>query len=164
MLPHPSLSDLHTSVNAVDSSTSEAASVSASSGASIHDGHGRGCTPNMTTRASGPLPTAHSSAAGNATAEHSPAETAIPELSRAQLELELTERNGLMFVVGSSAPTASGRRRVLRYASNEAAQIGWQITRERAGRDGRALSDSFGNFDQRVGLGWLLRRRRRKQR
>ena len=61
-----------------------------------------------------------------------------------------------MFVVGAAAPTASGRRAVLPVATQEAVVLGWEVIRARCKADGKELSRSFGNFDQRVGLGWLL--------
>ena len=99
---------------------------------------------------------AESDAAAVAGTGESDSANALPSLTAAELRAELDFRQRVMFVVGSDAPKASGRDAILPYATNEAVQIGWELIRERCKADVRELSRSFGNFDQRVGLGWLL--------
>ena len=70
--------------------------------------------------------------------------------------LELEERAGLMFVVGDPEPVASGRPAALRKATKHAVLCGAEIIRSLCKKHGPQLSASFGNFDQLVGLGWLL--------
>ena len=96
-----------------------------------------------------------SAAADDSAGSQQPSE-APSQLTAAELTVELEERQSLMFRVGADAPVASGRRAVLPFATQEAVQLGWEAMRTRCKADGRELSRSFGNFDQRVGLGWLL--------
>ena len=114
-------------VDGAECSMSDAAGPDAPSDRSTHVRDRRGCAPQISTRASQPLPQAESSAAARAQSELS---QALPQLSASVLEQELRERNQLMFVVGASAPVASGRGRVLEYASKEAVQLGWAITQD----------------------------------
>ena len=69
---------------------------------------------------------------------------------------EFQERSDLMFVVGAAAPVASGRPAALPRATKDAVERGAKVIRALCEAHGTQLSQSFGNFDQLVGLGWLL--------
>ena len=69
---------------------------------------------------------------------------------------EFQERADIMFVVGAAAPVASGRKSALPCATKDAVERGAKLIRELCEAHGTQLSQSFGNFDQLVGLGWLL--------
>ena len=118
--------------------------------------HRRGCVVTATSASANSSEGAESSAAAHSSAGRGQSAEAMPELTAAELKAEFEERSALMFVVGSAAAVASGRRAVLPHATNEAVQIGWEVIKARCKADGKALSRSFGNFDQRVGLGWLF--------
>ena len=81
-------------------------------------------------------------------AEHTPEAPAAPVT-----KAELMERSAIMFVVGSPAPVASGRKSAIKKATKElvtvASDVVFKLPIE-------ALSTSFGNFDKLVALGWLL--------
>ena len=94
----------------------------------------------------------------NNDAEAEPADgTAEPSEPVPQLpESELDERIALMFVVGAPAPVASGRDALLAHVPNQIVLDAYKKIRALCKAHGKALSTSFGNFDQLVGLGWLL--------
>jgi hypothetical protein len=117
---------------------------------SSHVREGRGRDAKQTTRTSALSGLADPAAACGAAADTPSSHLALPQLDAAELKAELTERNQLMFVVGASEPVASGRLPVLRAVTKEAVHLAWQVTSERAKKDGPQLSRSFGNFDQRV--------------
>lgn len=95
-----------------------------------------------------PLP----SSAGVSAAIHDTSCEPLPEVA----DLELEERIKIMFVVGEPEPKASGRGSVLRKASKQVVLRGADLIRGLCKAHGPQLSQSFGNFDQLVGLGWLL--------
>ena len=117
---------------------------------------GRGCVGSSHSDGVVPSSKADCSAAADDSAGSQQPSEALPQLTAAELRTELEERQALMFVIGANAPVASGRRAVLSFATQEAVQVGWEVMRARCKADGRELTHSFGNFDQRVGLGWLL--------
>jgi hypothetical protein len=116
----------------------------------------RGCVGSSLSDRVVPSSEAACSAAANDSAGSQQSSEAQPQLTPAELRTELEERQALMFVVGSKAPATSGRRALLSFATKEAVQLGWETIRDRCKADRPELSRSFGNFDQRVGLGWLL--------
>ena len=61
-----------------------------------------------------------------------------------------------MFVVGSAAPTASGRPPAMEVATNELVVRCWAAAAELCAALGPQLSRFFGNFDKLVAAGWLL--------
>ena len=71
-------------------------------------------------------------------------------------EAELEERIAIMFVEASDGPAASGRGAVMPAPTQELVLRVWKTIRALCKRSGKALSQSFGNFDQLVGQGWLL--------
>jgi hypothetical protein len=76
----------------------------------------------------------------------------LPEVADSELE----ERDTIMIVVDDPEPVASGRGSVLRKASKQVVLRGADLIRDLCKAHGPQLSQSFGNFDQLVGLGWLL--------
>lgn len=125
-------------------------------GSSFRISERRGCIDSLASDGLDPSSGLGQAAAADGSAEKQQPSKAVLQLSAAELRKELMERQTLMFKVDSSAPAASGRRAVLPFATKEAVQLGWEVMRARCKADGRQLSTSFGNFDQRVGLGWLL--------
>ena len=61
-----------------------------------------------------------------------------------------------MFVVGTSAPQASGMSPAAKRATMELVMLAYNAANELCDTQGDALSQSFGNFDRVVALGWLL--------
>ena len=92
------------------------------------------------------------SSAGVSAAIHDTSCEPLPEVADSELE----ERIKIMFVVGDPEPVASGRGSVLRKASKQVVLRGADLIRGLCKAHGPQLSQSFGNFDQLVGLGWLL--------
>lgn len=66
------------------------------------------------------------------------------------------ERAAAMFVVGTSAPQASGMSPAAKRATMELVMLAYNAANELCDTQGDALSQSFGNFDRVVALGWLL--------
>ena len=66
------------------------------------------------------------------------------------------ERAAAMFVVGTSAPQASGMSPAAKRATMELVMLAYNAANELCNTQGDALSQSFGNFDRVVGLGWLV--------
>ena len=81
---------------------------------------------------------------------------ASPEPLQEVADWELEERIAIMFVVGAPAPVASERGALLPKATKQVVQRGADLIRALCKAHGSQLSQSFGNFDQLVGLGWLL--------
>ena len=81
---------------------------------------------------------------------------ASPEPLQEVADWELEERIAIMFVVGAPAPVASERGALLPKATKQVVQRGVDLIRALCKAHGSQLSQSFGNFDQLVGLGWLL--------
>jgi hypothetical protein len=71
-------------------------------------------------------------------------------------EAELEERIAIMFVEGADGPAASGRGAVMPAPTQELVLRVWKAIRALCKRSGKALSQSFGNFNQLVGQGWLI--------
>jgi hypothetical protein len=117
---------------------------------------GRGCIRSTESDQAVPSTGADAAAAADDSAGSRQPSEAQPQLTAAELRIELEERQAIMFVVGANGPVASGRRAVLRFATLEAVQLGWEVIRARCKAHRPQLTSSFGNFDQRVGLGWLL--------
>ena len=69
---------------------------------------------------------------------------------------ELDLRATLKFVVGTSAPVDSNRDAVAEQATNKLVQVAWDAVDKLCEDCGEALSESFGNFDRVVALGWLI--------
>jgi hypothetical protein len=69
---------------------------------------------------------------------------------------ELKERAVLMFIVGRSWPTASGRPPAMAAATKKLVVRCWAVVEEMCRARGKELSASFGNFDKLVAAGWLL--------
>ena len=61
-----------------------------------------------------------------------------------------------MFVVGTSAPQASGMSPAAKRATMELVMLAYNAANELCDTQGDALSKSFANFDRVVALGWLL--------
>ena len=68
----------------------------------------------------------------------------------------VAERAAAMFVVGSAGTQASGRPPFGSAATKQLVQLAFTAVNELCDELGTQLSDSFGNFDRVVGLGWLL--------
>ena len=72
----------------------------------------------------------------------------------------VSERAAAMFVVGSAGTQASGRPPFGSAATKQLVQLAFtavnELCDELCDELGTQLSDSFGNFDRVVGLGWLL--------
>ena len=66
------------------------------------------------------------------------------------------ERAAAMFVVGTSAPQASGMSPAAKRATMELVMLAYNAANELCDTQGDALSKSFANFDRVVALGWLL--------
>ena len=69
---------------------------------------------------------------------------------------ELEERLALMAKIGTRAVVASGRPAAMPKPTLELVHRGWKVTKEYCYAHRQELTASFGNFDQRVGLGWLI--------
>ena len=149
---HESMLDVDGASTSTTGTTSTCVPVRSSSRISV----GRGCVGSSLSDAVVPSSEAACSAAANNSAGIQQSSEAQPQLTPAELRTEFEERQALMFVVGAKAPAASGRRALLSFATKEAVQLGWETIRDRCKADRPELSRSFGNFDQRVGLGWLL--------
>ena len=92
---------------------------------------GRGCISGNVSDQAVPSSGADAAAAADDSAGSQQPSEAQPQLTAAELRTELEERQALMFVIGSSAPVASGRRAVLPFATQEAMQIAWEVMRAR---------------------------------
>ena len=66
------------------------------------------------------------------------------------------ERAAAMFVVGAAAPQASGMASAAKRSTMELVMLAYNAANELCDTQGDALSQSFGNFDRVVALGWLL--------
>ena len=105
-------------------------------------------------------------AAGSATADSPPAavlEQQVPVQEQAPAGSDslltaaaLEERANKMFVVGSAAPQASGLPKAGAKATKVLVKLAFAAVNELCDQQGAALSESFGNFDRMVALGWLL--------
>lgn len=105
-----------------------------------------------------PSGSARSSApAATALAQRSLEQADAPESPAAPLTAAaMGERAAAMFVVGSAAPQASGLSTAAEPATNELVRLAFNAANDRCNADGKALSESFGNFDRLVATGWLL--------
>jgi hypothetical protein len=72
------------------------------------------------------------------------------------LEVEVMERTPMMFAVDAKAPKASGRRGIMAKPTDELVYLAWKAVRALCATARKELSDAYGNFDQLVGLGWLI--------
>ena len=68
----------------------------------------------------------------------------------------IAARVAKMFVVGAAEAVASGLLRLAPEPTNELVQLAAAHMRDMEKAEVDALSESFGNFDRTVGLGWLL--------
>ena len=80
------------------------------------------------------------------------ADEAVPDIT----EAALTTRWSEVFVIGESWPKAVGKPLLAKTVTNKLVKLAIEVVKKLLERDGKALSKSFGNFDQRVALGWLL--------
>lgn len=80
------------------------------------------------------------------------ADAAVPHITSAALAARCSE----MFVIGESWPKAVRMPLLAKSVTKRLVKFAIEVVKKLCERDGKALSRSFGNFDQRVALGWLL--------
>ena len=80
------------------------------------------------------------------------ADSAVPAITAAALAARCSE----MFVIGESWPKAIQTPLLAKSVTKGLVKLAMEVVKKLCERDGKALSRSFGNFDQRVALGWLL--------
>ena len=82
------------------------------------------------------------------------ASTAAPEVQISKPLVAM--RAATMFVVGSDWPVEVRKPLMAPKVTNEVVKLTIEVCKDLCERDGKALSRAFGNFDQRVAIGWLL--------
>ena len=80
------------------------------------------------------------------------ADSAVPAITAAALAARCSE----MFVIGESWPKAIQTPLLAKSVTKGLVKLAMEVVKKLCEHDGKALSRSFGNFDQRVALGWLL--------
>lgn len=68
----------------------------------------------------------------------------------------LASRALAMFVVGAKGPAEVRKPLLAPVVTHRVVSLAIEVCKKLCDRDGKALSRSFGNFDQRVAIGWLL--------
>lgn len=68
----------------------------------------------------------------------------------------LAGRSSMMFVVGSAGPQEVRKPLLARSVTKGLVKLAIEVANALCDSDGKALSESFGNFDRRVAIGWLL--------
>ena len=86
-----------------------------------------------------------------AAASESPA-VPVVQISKATLAM----RAAAMFILGADWPVEVLKPLLAPLVTNEVVRIVIDVCNELCNQDGPALSQSFGNFDRRVAIGWLL--------
>ena len=78
------------------------------------------------------------------------------QLAALPSEQELGERAASMFIVGADDPASSGMPPAVQVVTKELVLRAWEVMTTLCKKAGKELSQSFGNFDKVMGLGWLL--------
>ena len=78
------------------------------------------------------------------------------QLAALPSEQELGERAASMFKVGADDPASSGMPPAVQVVTKELVLRAWEVMTTLCKKAGKELSQSFGNFDKVMGLGWLL--------
>ena len=78
------------------------------------------------------------------------------QLAALPSEHELGERATAMFIVGAKGPTSSGMPSAVQEVTKELVLRAWNVVSALCKTEGKALSQSFGNFDKVMALGWLI--------
>ena len=80
------------------------------------------------------------------------AEAAVATITKDLVAARASE----MFVIGASGAQAVRQPLLARAVTKGLVKVAIDVANDLCERDGKALSDSFGNFDRRVCIGWLL--------